>query len=328
MRYVVWMTTITLFCSCNRPSEPKGEEKAAPAKGPMREIARWSPKGKKSVPAKPAKAPGPPVARPAPAPRTDLPPPIKGKIPALELGALKKESAREVVAKLIEAHYDAERLGLRELKFKLDYASKRKDTSTKGEGGWKSGGAPTVALTSIVQSGKTLKPETKLHQQMFQAMTYRMRRLLDGLGNGFLSRRLHDLKKLDGEVEKKGKRLELRFALKDEAGSKMTLVVGERYQVERIERTSPKGVVRAMQYEYQLEGGRNLMRSARMMVRFADNTKIPQKARVKLTAANNTLFQISYKKVGRFFVPTHLHKTMPASGDEISLGLSYSAALP
>ncbi|MBW2732721.1 MAG: hypothetical protein JRH20_10045 [Deltaproteobacteria bacterium] len=270
-----------------------------------------------------------PAAKNAPPqPRADLPVPIKGPIPPLKLHALKKGAVRDVLKKLIEAHYDAERLGLRELRFKLAYASMHRNTSTKGEGHWRSGGPPSVKLGNIMQDGKTLARKSKVHQQMYQAMTYRMRRLLDGLGNGFLSRRLHDLKDLDAKVEKKNGTLELHFDLKDEAGSKMMVVVGKGYRVERIERSSTKGVIRGMKYDYQLEGGRNLVRSAQMMVRFTDDTKIPKKARAKLAAGNNSLFQIRYKKIGRFFVPIRLHKKMPATLGEITLDLTYSAALP
>ena len=163
---------------------------------------------------------------------------------------------------------------------------------------------------------------------MYQAMTFRLRRLLEGLGNGFLSRRLTAWLQREGKVRSlPGGKLEVEYAVKNEFNDeKVTLLIDKRHRIERVTRHSNRGVTRTMRYTYQMIDGRNLVSRGDVSVSFDDNAKIDGKLRVRLMTMDGMIYQLTYKKIGRFYLPTQIYRKSPKLAQQISLDLTYTDA--
>lgn len=318
----------TSTAACTKPQTGSGSGSAAtgPAAGAHGK-ARSATKPEAATPAK-----GPAASKPtAPTPpRNDLPPPIVGAIPPLKIPALAKGPAPALVAQLRQAHYDPERLGLREVRFKLTYLEKLTETRATAEGSWKSGGPPQLSLSGLWRKGAAVAKDNKRRENMHTALTFRLRRLLDGLGNGFLSRRLFDWRQREGKVEvlgDGGRRLTYQVA---NEFSKETVVVeiDAQARIRSVERRSQRGVNRKMSYTYKMVDGRNLVQSGTVSITFADNAEIRGKLRKKLSTMQGMSYQFTFTKVGRFWLPTQIYRRSPALAREISLALTYEAAKP
>lgn len=314
--------------ACTKPQTGSGSGSAAsgPAAGAPSK-AGSAPKAKAAVPAQ-----GPATSKPATPtpPRNDLPPPIVGAIPPWKTPALAKATAPAIVAQLREAHYDPERLGLRELRFKLTYLEKLTETRATADGSWKSGAPPQLTLSGLWRKGAAVGKDNKRRENMHTALTFRLRRLLDGLGNGFLSRRLFDCRQREGKVEllgDGGRRLIYQVA-NEFSKEKVVVEIDVQARIRSVERRSQRGVNRKMTYTYKMVDGRNLVQSGTVSITFADNAKIRGKLRTKLSTMQGMSYQFTFTKVGRFWLPTQIYRRSPALGREISLALTYQAAKP
>ena len=340
MRSTPWLLIISIFLvACTQPAAKKPAAKAgdknktgkASDKDTRKAIASRVQKAiaKMRKDRATSKAPQP---APKPMPRPDLPPPIKGPIPALKLKPLSAElPAKAIVKALRKAHYDAERLGLRKLDFDLDYLDKKRKITIKAKGSWKSGAPATVAINSFVSDDKTIGQDSKPHKQMREAMTFRLRRLLEGLANGYLTQRLFAWSRQEGKVtpSKSAKgRLELTYAVKNEFNAEtVTVVVDPKlHRVDKVTRSSNRGVIREMSYSYKMIDGRNLVTNAVASVRFTANAKLKRKMQARLMTLHGMTFQFTHKKVDRFYLPTQLYRKSPKLGQDISLEWKYSAA--
>ncbi|MCK5799946.1 MAG: hypothetical protein KAI47_22300 [Deltaproteobacteria bacterium] len=266
-------------------------------------------------------------------PAPDLPPAIQGPIPAVKLVPLNaKLSAKKIIQAIRDAHYDAERLGLRQVDFSMTYVEAHKATKVTATGRWKSGGPPDLTLKTLSRENKTIAKDTKRHEQMHQAMTFRLRRLLQGLGKGFLSQRIADWLHRDGKVRTvksnaagKKKMLEIVYAVSNEFNHEnVTLLIDAENRVERVTRTSDRGVTRTMRYHYRMVGGRNLVTRGEVSISFGDNAKIKGKLRTRLMATDDMNYQFTYKKIGRFYLPTQIYRRSPKLGRRLVIELTYT----
>jgi hypothetical protein len=297
-------------CDCTEPevaSTPPGP------RGSKRMVARPLSEIHLTNPPTPAQA-APPV------------PEVKGP-PALDLGPLVKEEAKKVFEKLLSAHYDPEALGLRELEYSVEFESKLGKATARGKGEWKSGTPPTMVLTELRRDGKveTEPGSNEAAKQEWTSWQERIHQLLDGLTNGYLSRRIEDWKAKPSKVALKDGKLELSFEDKD---NQTTVVIGPGYKVETVNNHYERGISRSMAYTHRVEGGRNLVVKALLHAAVDPGSKLPPRATTVMTAADKTLFEITYDSVGRYLLPVKLHKVIPAQAEEMTLTVRYTAVRP
>lgn len=325
---------IAPLAACTESAGPKQGAKAAASKTSKtktdrKAIAKAVKRAVKKLRRERSKSRTPaPSAKLAPLP--PLPKPIEGPLPA---HTPKKPSAKltskQLVAALQAAHYDPERLGLRKLSFTLSYLDKKRSIKIDAKGSWTSRSPAEVTITKLTRDGKALGKETKRQQQMHQALTFRLRRLLDGLGNGFLTKRLYAWADKPGKVAaakaNKGK-VSLTMDVKNEFNSeKVVVTVDDMARVEHVRRASNRGVVREMRYAYRMIDGRNLVSTATAKVSLANAPKLKGRMRMRLMSMDGMNFQFTYTKVGRFWLPKTIYRRSPKVGQEIALELEYDA---
>ena len=200
--------------------------------------------------------------------------------------------------------------------------------SARWPGWWQSGGPPVVTLTEVSRGGKKLRRPGKNPEEVGQNMAWenlrlKLLRLVDGVSNGFLSRRLYDWKTLEGKVKlKKGK---LHMSFKQKFGD-TEVVVGKGHVVERVS-VSMKGIVRAMTYKTRLEQGRTLVTGARLSAKVM-NPKMSKRAHQMMRAADGTNFELEHGKAGRYLLVTKLRKVVPGTGEDLMLKITYTSAKP
>jgi macrodomain Ter protein organizer (MatP/YcbG family) len=259
-------------------------------------------------------------------PLPPLPKPVTGPIPAHELTKLSpKLDAKQLVHALQAAHYDAEHLGLRQLSFKLSYLDKKRRIKIEAKGRWTSRSPAEVEISSLSRDGKPVAKDTEPHKKMYQALTFRLRRLLDGLGKGFLTRRLYAWRDRPGKLAAvKGGKLSLTMDVKNEFNAeKVVVLVDDKSRIEKVTRRSNRGVVRAMSYRYRMIDGRNLVSTATASVRFEGKAQIKRRMRTRLMSMDGMNFQFTYAKFGRFYLPKSIYRRSPKIGQEIAIELSY-----
>lgn len=317
-RWPAW-TLILLLGAC-QSSDPKKPPPAARAK-PETKKNPTTPSGTQKV--------VPPAADKKV--RTFVPksyPPVT-PIKPVKTGPLAEAPVAEVAAKLLAAHYDAEGLGLKELQYTLEFSSKKTATEVKASGWWQSGGPPEVKLLEVKRAGKKLAPPGKNPEEVGQNLAWeelrrKMLRLMDGVGNGYLARRLFDWKAHSGTVKLDKKQLRMLF--KQKMGETEVLV-GEGYVVQQVT-VRARGIVRSMKYKTRREQGRNLVTSARLEARVEKSAKLPRRAHKVMQAANGTTFELQYGKAGRYLMPVKLRKVIPSVGEEMTLLIKYQSAKP
>lgn len=282
-------------------------------------------------PQKPTPPKQPKAVKPAPKERVYVPRtyPEPAPIQPVKAQPLARAPVKQVVTRLTEVHYDAEALGLRELQYKLHFISRREKIDARASGWWQSGGPPEVKLLQVKRDGKQLQRPGKKAEEVGQniawtGLRYQLQKLMDGVGNGFLARRLFDWKKREGTVKLQGKKLQL--VLNQEMG-KTEVTVGPGHRVLSVTVRS-RGIVRSMHYKYRMEQGRNLVSGARLEASVEQGTKLPKRAYSVMKAANGTIFELEYKKAGRYLLPVKLHKKVPGTGQELTLEIEYLSAKP
>jgi hypothetical protein len=319
---------VTLICiclavlpgACRKREAPRAAEPRA-AEPKAAEPGAAEPGAAEPGAAEPGAAePGPREAEPAP------PPAIEPITP----GELQVGTVAEVAAKLERTHYDAEALGLRQVRFSLRYRSKKDGVEAQVDGRWHSGGPPEVSLGEVSRKGVKLEPPGDDPEDLGQKLAWdrlkkKILKLVEGIGNGFLSRRIFDWKSVTGgEVKKKGDRLVLSFS-QDKMGQ-VTVVVGEGYRVQKVTAVSPLGFSRSMSYQTEVVDGRNLVTSAVLEGKL--KKKLHKRARQVMATLDGTRFEIAYGKVGRYLLPVKLHKVIPGTQDELELQFTYQEAKP
>lgn len=306
---------------------------ACPDMAPSNPPASSPPPAAPGSGAEPEKRPTVATPRPEEAvrPSPDASPP-RAIEPVLLDQVRKDDAAAEVVAKLIQAHYDAEALGLRELGFSLAFSSKKLGIEAKAEGSWTSGSAPKVTLTHVQKDGKEVPPPKKdeagdVGKLMgWSDLEFKVLKLVEGIGNGFLSRRLFDWSKISGTKSEEGERLILTFTEGD--GGVTRVKIGPRYVVEQVSMRFKQGFSRSMEYKYKFENGRNLVAEAVMTSTVDPGVKLHRRATSTLKLSEGTRFGIEYGPVGRYVLPVKLTKLIPAMGEDMSLAITYARALP
>ena len=242
---------------------------------------------------------------------------------------LKIDEAPKVIALANRAHYDPDHLGLKDLVFSavLKMKNKKGKTEVHADCRWK-GGAPDVELTRVMRDGKAIdKEKHELNKTIWTSLQFRARRVLNGIGRGFLRDRIEQFKTMAGKVTKlDGPKLQLVYD--DKKAGKTTIVVGEGYRVESIKIESPLGVTRSATYEHLSVGGRNLVKKTVYNVAIDENSKAPRKAEVMLKAGNGAVTEISYAKVGRYHLPSKLVKHMPVVDDHMEVIFTHKRARP
>jgi len=261
-----------------------------------------------------------PASQPAP------PPQPSGPIEPLKLGRLSVEPFKKVAAKLRRAHYDAESLGVQELRFDLQYRGKLQQVQVLAQGTWRRGKKPQLKLLKVLRFGKELPPpaDKDVGQKIaWERLREKLDRLVQGIGSGFLSQRIQSWTKLEGQVSKRGGKLHLSF---EQEMGKTEVVVGRKYTVEKVSVVSPRGFTRSMSYKHRLEGGRNLVKEA--LLRGRTHKKMRQKAEMVIRSIDGTRFSIRHQQVGRFWLPVKLDKEVPKLKDKISMTIKYQSVKP
>ncbi len=244
--------------------------------------------------------------------------------------------------KLIRAHYDPELLGLQRLSFtarmKLHNPKGKTDVAVRGS--WQRGKPPEVELARVVRDGKDVKRDNDFNKTIWTSLKYRARRLLDGLGHGFLHQRFAHFKGLladpptDGTkqqaapgqapkatVRKVGDKLELIF--EEAKAGKTTFLIARNYRVVQLTNVAPVGISRKMRYEHTMRGGRNLVKQATMSVTIAKDSAMKQKGKLVMQAADGMTYRFRFIKVGRHFLPARLDRKMPATKGQMTIDLQY-----
>jgi hypothetical protein len=284
-----------------------------------------------ACPAKESPAPAPAKEAPKEAAKPDEPPPPPTEIKPLTSGALAVEPLQKVVSKLNAAHYDAETLGLRTLSAVVVFTSKKNAMEAEGEVVWKSGSPPEVKLTRVSKNGKEIpKPDETNPEDVGKAvgwsdLQFKVLKLVEGLGNGYLAHRLLEWKEAKkGEVTREEEMLVLTLD-QGEQGT-VRIEVGEGYVVRRVVAVHPKGFTRSMDYSVRLHEGRNLVTSAMLEASGKPGAKLHKRAVMMLKAIHGTKFEIGYAPVGRFLMPVKLQKVIPSQSEEINMVITYNKA--
>ncbi len=253
-------------------------------------------------------------------------------IEPVALGELTSEPLAAVVAKLTQAHYDAESLGLKGLEGSVEFTSRKMEVLARAKVKWTSGSPPEVSLTEVEKDGKKIPaPTGQQPDEIGRAigwadMQFQILKLVEGLGNGYLAHRLLEWKEATGEVNLTDGALTLAMDHKDQG--KVNVAVQQGYAVKSVEAIHPKGFSRKMTYEVQMEQGRNLVTGALLEAKANTGAKLHDKAHKMLKAINGTRFEIGYSKAGRFMLPVKLRKEVPSMKEEITLSITYDKVTP
>lgn len=243
---------------------------------------------------------------------------------AVELGPLAAGPMDQVMAKLVRAHYDPQALGLKELAFTAEMSLPKHQTLVSAEGSWKAGDGPRVKILQTTRKGKVehKPPDPGLGQQIWTSLQYQLQNFLDGMGSGFLSRRLAEWQKISGKCQMVGEKLSLSF---DEGKSRSVVTVGPGYVVERVENRVAGTMTRSMEYHYQTERGRNLVTSAELRLKLENEATLPAKALKGLKGSDGMRFELAYQQVQGLLLPVRLRKLTPGLQDEAIVTIHYTA---
>lgn len=250
--------------------------------------------------------------------RGDAPP----AVPSLRLEKLPFARA---VERLTERHYDPARLGLKTLRFRLALRSVKDQTDATAEGYVRVGSAPDVRVHRILRQGKPTDATSEVGQLIWKGMRFQLRRLLEGLGSGFLAERLAQWKGVAGESALSDGHLRLTI---QEPSGKTEILVGPAWQVEKVTHVASQGVTRTMSYTTRLEGGRSLVTGAVMGVMIDPSSTLPKRGKAMLRFADQSRFEVQYAKVGRYLLPVRLRKSVPSRHDEVEVTLTYTTVQP
>jgi hypothetical protein len=247
-------------------------------------------------------------------------------IAPLSMGPLIVEPVRAVIEKLERAHYDPGSLGLESLAFSIELVETKNEVLAKGEGRWRKGSFPEVELGSFRRKGKesSAPKDAGLQKEIWSAVKEQIEFLLEGLGQGFLTKRFEMWSKMQGKATLKGDRLLLE--LSDDQGTYQA-IIKEGYVVEQITHHSTQGINRKMSYSDLMEGGRNLVQRAVLAVTIDEGASLPDKDNILARENDGLTFEMRYQKIGAFWLPVSLRK-LARGGDEVRLSLSYRSALP
>jgi hypothetical protein len=265
-------------------------------------------------------------AKTAPARPRARPSRIEGRarpIEAIKLCPLAAAVAREVVDRLIQAHYDPEALGLEELAFEATLELHKTKTKAHATGSWRKGAAPELELVRVDRKGmsESAPSDPGVGQQIWTSLRLQLQNLLEGLGRGFLSQRLAAWRRLEGRTALKGDKLELAFS--DEGGEN-EVTIGEGWVVERVVSRSPKKATRSMAYAAEREGGRNLVTRALFRAQVEPGSELPSRAVKVLEAQDGMRFEIGYGTFGGYRLPTRLRKVSPRTDEVVEVSLRYT----
>lgn len=295
------------------PGEPAAKAAAEPAKAAT-EPAKATAEPTKAA-AEPTKAAAPPA-----------------EIKPIDLGPLKAGPLAEVVERLNTAHYDAEALGLQSVEGRVEMTSKKMGVLARAKVKWTSASTPVVTLVEVEKGGKKIPaPVGDTPNQIGAAigwsdLQFKILKLVEGLGNGYLAHRLLEWKESKGEVALDGQTL--RLTLQQGEQGTVTVEVGERYEVRKVTATHPKGFTRAMTYEMQTHQGRNLVTGAVLEAKTAKGAKLHKRASMMLKAIHGTRVEIGYGEAGRFFLPVKLRKLVPSMAEELTMAITYDKVTP
>ena len=254
------------------------------------------------------------------------------EIKPLELGELVEEPLKEVVAKLNLAHYDAEALGLKGLEGNVEFTSKKLGLLARAKVIWKSGSTPEVTLSEVEKDGKKIpaptgdQPDEIGRAIGWSDLQYKILKLVEGLGNGYLAHRLLEWKEAKGTAKLTKKALII--SLDQNKQGKVVVKVGPGYEVRKVEAIHPKGFTRAMTYEVQRHNGRNLVTGALLTAEAHKGAELHKRAKMMLKAIHNTRFEIGYGDAGRYLLPVKLRKVIPSMREEMTMAITYSKVWP
>ena len=238
---------------------------------------------------------------------------------------LAKSAPANFIAHLRQAHYDPYAQGLAELVFRVLYRAKKTETEVEAEAHWYRDRPLELKVTRATRKGSSLAT-SRQKSQLYHSLGVSVHHLLRGLGRGFLSERLAELAKGPPPQVKplRGGGVELTYEKSaKEFSSALALSVERDLSVRHIARRSTRGMTRTMSYRFEHYEGRNLVREARLSVRFASQATIPKKVQRRLAATNNTLYQISYETVSGYRLPVAFYRTLPDLQDGTVLELKY-----
>jgi hypothetical protein len=310
---------------CSKPADRSPKKTAASKKTTQKTTSA----PRKVVETKTSRSKPPKTSKPAPkAPLARGPetlPPIKPhRLPKFEV-----QPTKRMVDSLINAHYDPLALGLWLLEFDVTLTTKRKQSKVVASGTWHKSGRLELKLSHVERSGRRV-PRSPISHMLYQHAELRLKRLLDGLGRGFLSKRLMEWKTLRGKIASGQKgAITISLSSKSEFGvSRIEAIVDKGFKIAKVTRHSPHGVSRSIAYRYRDELNRNLVTGGKMAVAFSADSKVPQKARRKLQASNEARYEIRYGRKGRFLLPTTFIKRLPAMKETMTLELRYKKVLP
>jgi hypothetical protein len=299
------------LAGCPTPSAPQRDVAAdrgsLDAQGHARPAARLD-----------AKPPAPPDAAAAPLVIEDYAP-----------RALLAAAAPQVMAEVAHAHYDPERLGLRELEytFRIEQRSRIGTTVLEGRGAWRAGSKPSAELSSVTRNGKPVPRDADdLGARAWTNHATQAQRLLHGLGAGFLRERIDQYAKAEGQVRKVGALLELQYA--DEEAGRTTLQIGKGHRVVRQVNIAAQGVTREMTYEHEDAGGRNLVTRAVLRVTLAKGNTVPRRAAATLEYADGMTYRIRYAPAGRFRLPVRIERRVTGTDDALIIALKHTRVVP
>lgn len=237
--------------------------------------------------------------------------------------------ADQVLAEVARAHYDPERLGLREIDFtfRSEQKSRLGVTALQGKGTWRAGSSPTVELSSVTRDGKPLARDADgVNKRTWEGYATQAQRLLHGLGAGFLRPRIDQHAKAAGKVRLVDRSLEL--AYEDKESGRTVFKLGEGYRVLAQTNVSPVGVTRTMTYEHQIVGGRNLVTRAVLRVSMAKDNTVPRRAAASLRYSDGMSYAIRYDRAGKFYLPVQIERTVQGTEDSLKITLKPTRVVP
>ncbi len=245
------------------------------------------------------------------------------------------DPSQRLMMEVDQRHYDPIKQGLKELSFSLQLSIKGpgNHTETEAQGSWR-GGQLELKLTAVRRQGKEIKQDTKEGGHIWGVSKELTLRLLDGLGRGYLRPRVDQFKRLKGKIRREGKVIEIDYQNPDRGIT--TFRLDAEHRIERLSMASSDGVNRTMSYTYQMEGKQNMIREATLSATVKKGARYPKRIKAQIRRTNGMRFGFKYVKVGRFLLPSTLHRTTPRLtkaplpnkyGTETLLKLSYTKAL-
>ena len=234
--------------------------------------------------------------------------------------AAQRPDAQTILRSVHRANHDPIALGLKRAHFDLDYRISNPPHKTTATCRWHAGKLH-ISINEIKKAGKRVSTHNKV---VYEQMEARIRSLLREFGHGFMTARLKQWLHAGASVAGKNARAGpgmIALQISDELG-KTHVHVGKNGRVTKASHLSTKNIRRTMTYAHHLLDGRNAVRQAVLSITLPKSAS--DAAKTVLRRSQGIRFDITYTRVGKYWLVSRLDKRIPGMHTSLSLRFSYS----